>query len=265
MKLEYIINNYFLQIAEDESIEEKEKSYQIMLEEIISLKEKKGIKVENAGDLFNETSLRLDIDILAFMYKKLPDFIKFLEDNCIIKIDENAFQYLMKSQLWTDREESNNTFITLCEKYNDYTLPLNIVHESLIGISPFFAEYDPSVSIYEGDGLLFEKEFLLKNKKPFYDFNIHDNLTLIKYVVEKYNFDLEDYAANNATTDLFSKSVFETTCEYLLSKGATLKNEMEEYSDKMPEILRNVYLMKEKEKLISLLDENNTKTPNKRL
>lgn len=260
-KIEHIVDYYCLQIAEESEWKEKEASYEEMKLSIKSLKD----RLEESGFLFDKTALRMDIDLSAFMYKKLPDFVDFLEEQGF-QFSENAFNYLMTEQLWSDTAEANQTFIHLCEKFSQYTLLPNIIYDSLIGINPYIDMFEPLISIYEkGECLIFSSEFLEKNTENYTNFDIHDNLTLIKYVMDRYQFNHEDYDLNNENSDLFLKSVFETTQEYLLSKGITLKNNLEEYHDKMPELLRNAFIKREKEKLMLSLLNDSSSSVKKRL
>jgi len=251
--LEGLINGKVIDINNTKDLKEKEKIYHSLKEDIQFVFDN-GISINEtslySGKKFVLEDLRMSCDLSGFMYKKLPEFIQFLED-CDLEMAEADFNNFMFNQSWADREESNYAFKWMCERY-DYDLdPLIVVN--LLNISPYIEGNDIFEVILQNqeDMQLFTKAFLEENTVPYYLFNTHDNLTLIKYITEKYNINLAECADfNEEGYDFLLCNTFETTAEYFLERGVQLKEDyMEDYSERIVAIKTNV----EKRKLLHSL------------
>lgn len=251
--LEGLINGKVIDINDAKDVKEKERIYH-SLKEDIQFAFDNGVSINERSVYYGKKyvleDLRMSCDLSGFMYTKIPEFIVFLED-CGLEMEEDDFNNFMFNQSWTDREESNQAFKWMCERYDYDLYPLIVVN--FLNINPYIAENDIFEVILQDqeDMQLFTKSFLEENKVPYYLFNTHDNLTLIKYITEKYHINLSEWAdINEEGHDFLFCSTFETTAEYFIERGVQLKEEnMEDYSERMVGIQANV----EKKKLSTSL------------
>lgn len=251
--LEGLINGKVIDINNTKDLKEKEKIY-LSLKADIQFAFDNGVSINEgspySGKKYILEDLRMSCDLSGFMYKKLPEFIQFLED-CDLEMDRDDFNNFMFNQSWTDREESNYAFKWMCERYDYDLYPLIVVN--LLNINPYIEEDDIFEVILQNqeDMQLFTKAFLEKNTVPYYLFDTHDNLTLIKYITEKYNVNLAEWAdVNEEGYDFLLCNRFETTAEYFMDQGVHLKEDnMEDYSERMVAIKANA----EKKKLLNSL------------
>lgn len=260
--LEGLINEKVIEINKVMDIKEKENIYMSLKENIQFLFEN-GENInknsEYSGKKYILEDLRMSCDMTGFMYSKLPEFIIFLED-CGLNMEKRDFNDFMMGQFWVDREESNAAFKWMCERY-DYELNPEII-TNLLNINPYFEGDNVFEVLFveKADGL-FRKKFLEVNTIPYYLFDRHDNLSLIKYVVDKYKINLS-LIADEDDYDLLEFSTFETTVEYLFEKGLKLR---EENRDDYDEIIIEIAVNHEKNNLKTMLDSSESLTPVKAL
>lgn len=192
-----------------------------------------------------------------FNLKKLKEVTTYLLDNDFF-LNNHNFSYFLGCHNFLYTKEVPQGIIDFCDLFPHCKLSAHNL-SVLFNLTSYDEEFSPIE--YDKSNPPTE-EYLRKNNLDINDYSQQENITLIKYFVERYNIDIVNEEIPCELDDLFKNVKFERSINYLFEKGYPLKDELKNY----PVVVQKFFVEQQRKIIESnLLKEQKSEIKKKRI
>jgi len=159
-----------------------------------------------------------------FNLTKLKEVTSYLLDNDFF-LNNHNFSYFLHCHNFLYTKEVPQGIIDFCDLFPHCKVSARDLYH-LFDLTSYDQRFSPLD--YDKNNPPSE-EYLKKNNLDINDYSQQENITLIKYFVERYNIDIVNEEIPCELDDLFKNVKFERSVNYLFEKGYSLKEDLQNY------------------------------------